>query len=63
MVLVKKLTDEEKKVELLKVPTWELVAEKNRDVIRKNFKFKDFKKAWAFMNEVALKADEVRLTK
>ena len=56
---IHKYTDEELKVELAKIPSWELHQETNRNVIRKNFVFKDFKQAWAFMNKVAEKADQV----
>ncbi|EFC48857.1 predicted protein [Naegleria gruberi] len=55
---IHKYTDEELKVELAKIPSWELHQETNRNVIRKNFVFKDFKQAWAFMNKVAEKADQ-----
>ncbi|KAG2392638.1 hypothetical protein C9374_011363 [Naegleria lovaniensis] len=56
--VVRKLTDEELKTELLKIPSWELVQEAKRNVIRRKFAFKDFKQAWQFMNKVATKADE-----
>ncbi|KAF0975095.1 hypothetical protein FDP41_005848 [Naegleria fowleri] len=57
--LTRKLTDEELKSELMKIPSWQLVQEEKRNVIRRKFVFKDFKQAWQFMNKVATKADEM----
>ena len=34
-------------------------GEEARDTIRKTYKFQDFKSAWAFMNAVALKAEQM----
>ena len=59
--LTRKLTDEELKSELMKIPSWQLVQEEKRNVIRRKFVFKDFKQAWQFMNKVATKADEVSI--
>ena len=38
--------------------TWKKAPD-NRDAIFKEFKFKDFKSAFAFMTSVALKAEEI----
>ncbi|MEO1194130.1 MAG: 4a-hydroxytetrahydrobiopterin dehydratase [Pseudomonadota bacterium] len=40
---------------LAALPGWSLVE--GRSAIQKSFKFKDFKKAWGFMNQVALAAE------
>ena len=59
---IHKFTTEELTTELSKIPSWELAQETNRNVIRKNFVFKDFKQAWTFMNKVAEKADAVSIS-
>ena len=43
---------------LLNLTTWKKTAD-NRDAIFKEFKFKDFKSAFAFMTSIALKAEEI----
>jgi 4a-hydroxytetrahydrobiopterin dehydratase len=43
---------------LAQLPTgWSAVE--GRDAIRKPFKFRDFKTAWGFMSQVALKAEQM----
>lgn len=42
---------------LAKVPEWHAVA--GRDAISKTFQFADFKRAFAFMTQVALKAEQM----
>lgn len=39
------------------LPGWEMVE--NGRAIRKNFKFRDFSEAWAFMSRVALLAEKM----
>ena len=53
----KKLEGEERKQRLAEVPEWKEVQ--GRDAINRDYLFKDFKQAWAFMNQVAVKAEEV----
>ena len=43
---------------LSNLTTWKKTAD-NRDAIFKEFKFKDFKSAFAFMTSIALKAEEI----
>ena len=43
---------------LLKLSNWDLVRD-GRDAISREFKFLDFKKAFAFMTAIALKAEEI----
>jgi 4a-hydroxytetrahydrobiopterin dehydratase len=52
-----RLDGQDRENALKKIPTWTFNQEK--DAIQKNFKFKDFKKAFAFMTKVADKAEEV----
>jgi pterin-4a-carbinolamine dehydratase len=57
---VKKLDGEARETALKQIPTWTTATEK--DAIQKNYKFKDFKQAFAFMTKVAEKAEEVGFT-
>ena len=52
-----KLTTQERKKLHTDLPSWELVN--GIDAIHKNFQFKDFKIAFAFMTEIALIAEEL----
>jgi 4a-hydroxytetrahydrobiopterin dehydratase len=45
------------KVILAVLPGWTQME--GREAIQKSFKFKDFRKAWAFMSEVALIAERM----
>jgi 4a-hydroxytetrahydrobiopterin dehydratase len=51
---VKKLTIEELKAALKRLPDWQLA--KDREAITRSFKFVDFDAAFSFMSRVALKA-------
>lgn len=42
---------------LARLAGWEAAGD--RDAIRKTFMFKDFKAAWGFMTQVALKAEQM----
>ena len=53
--MVCKLSNEEV---LTKLTKWEL-TEDNRDAIIRRFKFVDFKTAFSFMTNIALKAEEI----
>lgn len=53
----RKLEGEERAQKLKEIPQW--TEAKDRDAIQRNFVFKDFKEAWAFMSKVAEKAEEV----
>ncbi len=57
---VPKLEGEAREAALKQVPTWTVAQEK--DAIQKKYKFKDFKKAFAFMTKVAGKADQVSVS-
>eukprot|EP01088_Endostelium_zonatum_P018664 TRINITY_DN6056_c0_g1_i1.p1 TRINITY_DN6056_c0_g1~~TRINITY_DN6056_c0_g1_i1.p1 ORF type:complete len:106 (-),score=28.32 TRINITY_DN6056_c0_g1_i1:40-357(-) len=52
-----RLEGEERKRRLGEVPEWK--EQSDRDAIQRNYQFKDFKQAWAFMNKVADKAEEL----
>ncbi|KAL9642747.1 hypothetical protein ABK040_009824 [Willaertia magna] len=56
---VKRFTVVERENALKEIPDWKLVEEEKRDVIVRNFEFKDFKEAWSFMEKVADKAEEM----
>lgn len=51
---MKKLTIEELKTALKRLPDWQLA--KDREAITRSFKFVDFDAAFSFMSRVALKA-------
>ena len=51
------LTSLERKKLSIDMPSWEFVD--GVDAIHKNFQFKDFKTAFAFMTEVASNAEEI----
>ena len=51
---MKKLTIEELKAALKRLPDWQLAND--REAISRSFKFADFDAAFAFMSRVALKA-------
>ncbi len=52
-----KIPSSEIEKEIKNLKGWTKV--KDRDAIRKNFKFTDFKAAWAFMSEIATYAEEI----
>jgi 4a-hydroxytetrahydrobiopterin dehydratase len=52
-----KLTESERSEALKTLPGWAQTP--GRDAIAKNFKFKDFSEAFAFMARVALKAEQM----
>jgi len=54
--MTKKLTEAERANALATLDGWTLCA--GRDAIEKNFKFKDFKRAFAWMTAVALEAEQ-----
>jgi len=49
------LTGEQRKSALQEIPTW--IESKTRDAIEREYKFKDFKEAWKWMQAVADYAD------
>ncbi len=55
--MAEKLTPSEREALLTGLPDWQLVE--GRDAIARDFKFKDFKQAWAFMAQVALAAEQL----
>ena len=55
--MVEKLTPENRKTALGKLPEWRYAAE--RDAITRAFKFGDFSEAFAFMTRVALAAEKM----
>ncbi len=55
--MVKKLDDAEKKQMLQELSDWHMID--GRDAIKKTFKFKNFKRAFAFMTAVAMKAEQM----
>jgi 4a-hydroxytetrahydrobiopterin dehydratase len=54
--MVAKLSAEERAGLGLALPAWSLVE--GRDAIRREFRFRDFSEAWAFMSRVALLAEK-----
>lgn len=52
-----KLTQEESKVALAKLPEWKMVE--GRDAIIREFKFPNFNAAFAFMTKVAMLAEKI----
>ncbi|MEH6545266.1 MAG: 4a-hydroxytetrahydrobiopterin dehydratase [Sneathiella sp.] len=52
-----KLTLKEIQAGLLEIEGWQLVV--GRDAISKEFRFKDFNRAFAFMTRVAMKAEKM----
>lgn len=48
----------EKSEALEALNSWE-ITDDGRDAIKKEFKFEDFKDAYAFMTKIALKAEEI----
>ena len=52
-----KLMQQEALAQLREIGGWTLAVEK--DAIFKNFSFKDFSEAWAFMSRVALLAEQM----
>jgi len=54
--LTRTLTDTERREALSKLDGWHLCED--RDAIEKNFRFKDFKRAFAWMTAVALEAEK-----
>lgn len=55
--MVKKLEAAEKTQALAELSDWQMVE--GRDAIKKTFKFKNFKRAFAFMTGVAMKAEQM----
>ena len=55
--MVKKLEDKEKMQALSELDSWSHIE--GRDAIQKTFKFKNFKRAFAFMTAVAMKAEQM----
>lgn len=55
--MVKKLEAAEKTQALAELPDWQMVD--GRDAIQKTFKFKNFKRTFAFMTGVAMKAEQM----
>jgi len=55
--MVKRLSSEEKITLLQNLSGW--VELEGREAIQKSFKFNDFNEAFAFMTDVALKAEEI----
>ena len=55
--MTKALMGEERRKALAELKGWSEVH--GRDAISKSFKFKDFKQAFAFMTQVALKAEQM----
>ena len=51
-----KLTDTEREAFFAKNPEWSLVD--GRDAVRREFRFRDFNEAFAFMTRVALAAEQ-----
>lgn len=56
--MVSKLEGAEREAALKEVPSWKVVD--GRDAIHKEYKFADFKEAFAWMTKVADVAEEVR---
>lgn len=55
--MLKKLNEQEKNQALSEIDGWTQVE--GRDAIKKTFKFKNFKRAFAFMTAVAMKAEQM----
>lgn len=55
--MLKKLNEQEKNQVLSEIDGWTQVE--GRDAIKKTFKFKNFKRAFAFMTAVAMKAEQM----
>ena len=55
--MVDKLTDDARATALAELDGWQQVD--GRDAIEKQFKFKDFNRAWGFMSRVALTAEQM----
>lgn len=55
--MTQKMTDAEIKDALAELDGWVLLD--TRPAIFKKFKFEDFRKAWNFMEDVAIEADEM----
>ncbi len=54
--MVARLTEAERLELPAKLPLWWILAD--RDAIRRDFRFRDFAEAWAFMTRVALLAEK-----
>jgi 4a-hydroxytetrahydrobiopterin dehydratase len=54
--MVARLTDAERLELPAKLPLWRILPD--RDAIRRDFRFRDFAEAWAFMTRVALLAEK-----
>ncbi|PRF19563.1 4a-hydroxytetrahydrobiopterin dehydratase [Burkholderia multivorans] len=55
--MVHKLTSEERKTRLERLPQWSAVP--GRDAIQRSLRFADFNEAFGFMTRVAIKAQEI----
>lgn len=55
--MIEKLNIEDRRREVAKLPGWRDVD--GRDAICKSFRLRDFKEAWAFMTQIALKAEQM----
>ncbi|AJY13967.1 4a-hydroxytetrahydrobiopterin dehydratase [Burkholderia dolosa] len=55
--MIHKLTSEERKARLERLPNWSAVA--GRDAIQRSLRFADFNEAFGFMTRVAIKAQEM----
>ncbi len=55
--MIHKLTSEERKVQLERLPHWSAVP--GRDAIQRSLRFADFNEAFGFMTRVAIKAQEM----
>ncbi len=54
--MVQRLNDAERATLATSLPKWELV--RDPESIRREFRFKDFNRAWGFMSQVALIAEQ-----
>jgi 4a-hydroxytetrahydrobiopterin dehydratase len=57
ILMINKLTSEERSTQLPQLHGWVAVA--GRDAIQRHFKFADFNEAFGFMTRVAIKAQEM----
>lgn len=53
------LNDQQIRTALSEIPGWAVSADSNTPAIKKDFKFKTFVEAWAFMTRVAALADSM----
>ena len=55
--MIHKLTSEERKTQLERLPQWSAVP--GRDAIQRSLRFADFNESFGFMTRVAIKAQEM----